>query len=48
LGLRDAMLAMTLFVLAQSFVPSFDLSTSRLTHNGLAARRGDARVLERQ
>jgi hypothetical protein len=47
-GLRDAMLATPLLVLAECFVPPFDLSTSRLSHNGLAARRADAKNLERQ
>jgi len=42
------MLAMSLFVLAESFVPLFDLSTSWLRHNSLAARRGDASDLEQQ
>jgi hypothetical protein len=47
-GLRDAILATPLLVLAECFVPLSDLSTSRLSHNGLAARRGDAKNLERQ
>jgi hypothetical protein len=47
-GLRDVMLAMPLLVLAEFFVPPFDLSTSRISHNGLAVRGDDENDLERQ
>jgi hypothetical protein len=42
------MIALPLLVLAEFFVPPFDLSTSRLSHNGLAVRGGDEKNLERQ